>query len=78
MERLSDKLLDIINNQDFCFTAEEMRMAERAIGRLSAYENTDLTPDEIELMKGSWRAVCKEYGLNGRPRKDADGSEIDN
>lgn len=35
-----------------------------AVNRLAAYEDTGLEPEEIELMKGSWRAVCKEYGIN--------------
>lgn len=35
-----------------------------AIARLAAYEDTGMTPEEIDLMKGSWMAACKEYGIN--------------
>lgn len=48
MERLSKELTDIINEQDFCFTPDEMRTVKRALGRLRSYEDTGLTPDEIE------------------------------
>lgn len=41
--------------------------ATSAIVRLAAYEDTGMTPEEIDLMKGSWRAVCKEYGINRIP-----------
>lgn len=47
MERFSDKLLDVINEQDFCFTPEEMRIVEKAMRNFAAYE------DAIESRRGS-------------------------
>lgn len=54
MERLSDKLLSILNEQDFCFTAEELRTVEKAIGVLSAYQDTGLEPEEITIPADNW------------------------
>lgn len=51
MERLADKMLDIINDQDFCFTKEEMRTVEKAMGRLAAYEDTMPLERAQELVK---------------------------
>lgn len=48
-----------------------------AVTRLKEYEDTGLTPEEIMLMKDSWHAVCKAYGLNGWPRKEAAEGETD-
>lgn len=31
---------------------------------LGAYEDTDLTPEEIRELKGLWKVVCKLYGIN--------------
>ena len=46
--------------------------------KLAAYENTGLSPEEVKLMKGSWRAVCKEYGLNGFTMKEDHDGQVDN
>lgn len=32
--------------------------------RLAAYEDTDLTPDEVIEMKSAWKAACKSCGIN--------------
>lgn len=37
---------------------------KKAFDRLAVYENTGMTPDEIMLLKDSWRAVCKSYKIN--------------
>lgn len=57
MKRLSDKLLSIINKQDFCFAPEEMRTVEEAIARFSAYENTGLEPEEML----EYQVLCATY-----------------
>lgn len=65
MERLSDKLLSIINKQDFCFTPEEMRTVEEAAARFSAYENTGLEPEEVS----EYQVLCAmfvEAGLDAK------------
>ena len=48
MERLAEKLKDILNEQDFCFEPGEIKVVEKALGRLAAYEDTGLEPGEIE------------------------------
>lgn len=45
MERLSEKLLEILNEQDFCFTQDEMRVVEKALYRFRDYEDTGLEPE---------------------------------
>ena len=32
--------------------------------KLAAYEDIGLTPKEIDLLKGCYHAICKEYGIN--------------
>lgn len=32
--------------------------------KLAEYEDTELTPEEIILLKGYYHAICKEYGIN--------------
>lgn len=71
MERLSDKLLNILNEQDFCFTPEEMKMVKKAISRFTAYEKTGLGPEEVtELMAAHGTAILElsEYRQFG-PKK---------
>lgn len=41
MERLADKLQKIINEQDFCFTHEEMKIVNKALKRLDTYEDAE-------------------------------------
>lgn len=50
MDKLSDKLLEIINDQDFCFTPDEMRAVEKALHRFKAYEDTGLGPEEFDSL----------------------------
>lgn len=58
MEKLSKELLYILNEQDFCFTPEEMRTVEKALGRFSAYEDTELEPEDIVGSIGFMSPVC--------------------
>lgn len=41
MERLADKLQKIINEQDFCFTHEEIKIVNKALKRLDTYEDAE-------------------------------------
>ncbi len=41
MERLAEKLKKIINEQDFCFTHEEMKTVNMALARLDNYEKAE-------------------------------------
>lgn len=57
MEGLSDELLSIINEQDFCFTPGEMRIVEKAAARFSAYEDIGMEPEEIMALQASFEAI---------------------
>jgi len=57
MEKLCNKLLDIINEQDFCFTPEEMCIVTKAANRFAAYENIDLKPEEITALLARFEAL---------------------
>lgn len=57
MDRLSDKLLNIIKERDFCFTPEEMRTVEKGIARFAAYEDTELEPQEVS----EYQTLCASY-----------------
>lgn len=61
MERLSKELTDIINEQDFCFTPDEMRTVQRALGRFKAYEDISLEPEEVKLIANVLREVGETY-----------------
>lgn len=61
MNRFSEKLERIINEQDFCFDPEEIRTVEMALGRFKSYEDTGMTPKEIEAQKA--------YRIDGMPLK---------
>jgi hypothetical protein len=47
-ERLSERFREILNEQDFCFDLHEMNDVQRALIRLAAYEDTGLTPEEVD------------------------------
>lgn len=55
MNKLSQKLIDILNDQDFCFTPDEMRTVQLALRKFMDYEKTEMEPNEIlevqELLK---------------------------
>ena len=61
MERLSERLREILNEQDFCFDLHEMHDVQRALNRLAAYEDTGTEPEEI----GDVVMHCKDLGLGG-------------
>lgn len=66
MKRLSEELQEILGEQDFCFTPEEMKAVRMALCRLAAYEDTGLRPEEILTGKELAEAACamnllKEY-----------------
>ena len=58
MERLTEKLKDILNEQDFCFEPGEIKVVEKALGRLAAYEDTGLEPEEIKAIAGLASENC--------------------
>ena len=58
MERLTEKLKDILNEQDFCFEPGEIKVVEKALGRLAAYEDTGLEPEEIQAIAGMASENC--------------------
>lgn len=58
MERLAEKLKDILNEQDFCFEPGEIKVVEKALGRLAAYEGTGLEPEEIQAIAGMASENC--------------------
>ena len=61
MERLAEKMKDILNEQDFCFEPGEIKVVEKALVRLAAYEDTGLEPEEIkEALEGA-RREFEEY-----------------
>lgn len=57
MEKLSNKLVDIINEQDFCFTPEEMYIVKKAMARFRAYEGTGMMPEEVS----EYQILCRLY-----------------
>jgi len=57
MERMSDELVNIINEQDFCFEPGEMRIVEKAAARFSAYEDIGMEPEEIMALRASFEAL---------------------
>ena len=59
MERLAEKLKDILNEQDFCFEPWEIKVVEKALNRFAAYENTGLKPKEIIGLKGKMEGLEK-------------------
>lgn len=58
MERLAEKLKDILNEQDFCFEPWEIKVVEKALNRFAAYENTGLEPEEIQTIAGMASENC--------------------
>ena len=58
MERLAEKLKDILNEQDFCFEPWEIKVVEKALNRFAAYENTGLEPKEIQAIAGIASENC--------------------
>lgn len=58
MERLAEKLKDILNEQDFCFEPWEIKVVEKALNRFVAYENTGLEPKEIQAIAGIASENC--------------------
>ena len=51
MQRLTEKLLEVLNEQDFCLTPDEMQVVERALHRFKSYEDTGLEPEEIAKLR---------------------------
>lgn len=41
MDRLCKKFIDILNEQDFCFTPEEMKIVKMSLARFQAYEDAE-------------------------------------
>ena len=58
MERLAEKLKDILNEQDFCFEPWEIKVVEKALNRFAAYENTGQEPEEIKAIVGLASENC--------------------
>lgn len=57
MGKLSIKLAGIINEQDFCFTPEEMCTVRKALARFRAYEDTEMLPEEVS----EYQTLCRLY-----------------
>ena len=49
---------DILNEQDFCFEPWEIKVVEKALGRLAAYESTGLEPEESQEIAGMASENC--------------------
>lgn len=69
MERLANRLCSIINEQDFCFTPDEMMAVEKAIRCLAAYEDTGLEPEVVTAVKHSLmgKAIAEIKEFDGIP-----------
>ena len=50
MEKLCDELINLINEQDFCFDPAEWKSLRKALARFKKYEDLGFTPEEIAYM----------------------------
>lgn len=60
MDRLCEKLCDILNEQDFCFDPEEWAILRKSLARFKAYEDTGLTPEEVAMKRDALEEYHRE------------------
>lgn len=60
---LANRLAEIINEQDFCFSPLEMRTVEKSLSQLQAYERTGLDPNEIKSLQREYEVLKQKVDI---------------